>query len=332
MLLLQFLLMSIRSQLLHILSDRQIHSGVDLSQSLGVPVAAVRKQIRILRDYGIAIDAVPGHGYRLLESVVPLDKQIILGQLGEIAPRLEDRIEVLEEVGSTNTVLMSRPVNFESSGGVCLAEYQTAGRGRHGRGWVSSAYRNIMMSILWSFKQGPAALSGLSLAAGVAVVRALRQYGVNEVGIKWPNDVLWRGRKLSGILLELCGEASGPTFAVVGLAVNVRVTPEDAARLDQPWTDVETITNRPVDRNRLAAQLIACLYDSFAAFGRTGIDSCREQWNKLHLYTGQQVSLCGGGQTINGLALGADDSGALLLKDDDGTVRRFYAGDVSLRR
>ena len=105
---------------------------------------------------------------------------------------------------------------------VCFAEHQSAGKGRRGRQWVSPFGSNIYMSILWRFQQdGIACTAGLSLAVGVAVIRALKTYGFNEVGLKWPNDIYCQGKKLGGILIEVSGEADGPCAVIIGLGLNL---------------------------------------------------------------------------------------------------------------
>jgi BirA family transcriptional regulator, biotin operon repressor / biotin---[acetyl-CoA-carboxylase] ligase len=133
---------------------------------------------------------------------------------------------------------------MDINGATCVAEAQSGGRGRRGRSWVTTPYCNLMLSMAWRFPGGPGLVSGLSLAAGVALLRALEQYGVSGAGLKWPNDVLWDNRKLAGLLVDVQGEAAGPTLVILGVGINGYISPQDAAHIDQPWIDLQGITRR----------------------------------------------------------------------------------------
>jgi BirA family biotin operon repressor/biotin-[acetyl-CoA-carboxylase] ligase len=218
-----------------------------------------------------------------------------------------------------------------SSGRVCLAEAQSAGRGRRGRGWLATPCHNILMSMSWRFETGPAGLAGLSLAAGVAVLRALDEFGVRDVGLKWPNDILRDGRKLAGLLIDLRGEASGPSLVVLGLGLNVHIAPGDAARIDQPWSSLRESLPAPVDRNRLVGLLILHLSEMCRAFEHAGFEAFRAEWERRHLYTGKAVRLHGGQEEVFGTVEGIDAQGGLRVRLADGELRTFHSGDVSLR-
>ncbi len=178
---------------------------------------------------------------------------------------------------------------------------------------------------------GPGLLTGLSLAAGVAVVRALRAYGVNDVGLKWPNDVLWNRRKLAGLLLDVRGEASGPCWVVLGIGINGRLDASTGDDIDQPWVDLQTITDEPVRRNDLAVAVIRELHAMFQRFGRSGFAPFRDAWQEHHTYHNQPVRVLGGPGEIRGVALGVTDAGALRVVDGQGREHCVYSGDVSLR-
>lgn len=144
-------------------------------------------------------------------------------------------VDILPEVDSTNEYLKRLAFGGARSGTACLAEWQTCGRGRRGREWVSPFGANVYLSLLWRFSEGTAALGALSLAAAVAVKRALDELAAGGVELKWPNDVQWHGRKLAGILLELGGEADGPCYVVAGVGINVAMPESRAADIGQPW-------------------------------------------------------------------------------------------------
>src|SRR5471032_1954753 len=211
---------SICFDLLRLLSDASFHSGPILERELGAPRAGVSLALRELEHLGLKMYKVTGRGYRLAEPYDCLDAAAVRAQLGPRARRF--RVELLDACASTNTLLLERARAGAPSGSVIACELQSAGRGRRGNNWQSGLGGSLTFSLLWRFAQGAAGLSGLSLAAGVAVARALAAGGAAEVQLKWPNDLLHAGRKLGGILIELRGDAQGPSAAVIGIGINVR--------------------------------------------------------------------------------------------------------------
>ena len=327
--------MTTRHALLRLLSDGQLHSGTDLGASLGVSRAAVCKMIKSLADSGFAIQRTPSRGYRLALPLVPLQRERILQELQHRdyagAPETAGvAIEILDETDSTNSYLLRLPPN-DIAGHVCLAECQRAGRGRRGRHWVATPWRNIMLSMAWRFDNGAAALTGLSLAAGVAILRALRDYGVDGVGLKWPNDLLWQERKLAGLLVDIRGEAGGPCVAVLGLGLNVHLDAADASYIDQPWIDLHGILGSAPDRNRLAVLLIHHLRHMFQVFEVSGLATFHSEWEANHCFAHKQVRLLQADTVSLGTVRGIDETGALLIDDDRGETQRFYSGEISLR-
>lgn len=318
--------MSTRNALLYMLADGAFHSGTDLGEHLGVSRAAINKAVQQWVERGMDIHSVSGRGYRLGDPFVPLDEAAIRAQLDARGVALP--VEVLAETDSTSQYLL-RAANDGPH--ACLAESQSAGRGRRGRVWVTTPFRNILLSLRWRFDGGPATLTGLSLAAGVAVVRALESFGLKDAGLKWPNDVLLDGRKLAGLLVDVRGEAEGPALVVLGLGLNVHLAARDAAGIDQPWASLHERLAPPVDRNRLAALLIAELVEALRRYEREGFAPFRSEWERHHLYRDRPVSVHGAQQAVHGTALGVDERGALRVRDARGEVRSFYSGDVSLR-
>lgn len=321
--------MSMRSALLKILSDGGFHSGTDIGRTLGVTRAAVSKVVGTLVEAGMDIHRVSGRGYRLQSAFEPLDRDRILAFLGADAA-LVGGLQIKDEVDSTNLELLRMP-GAGVRGQVCVAEAQSRGRGRRGRSWVATPYANLMLSMAWCFDEGLAMVSGLSLAAGVAVTHALRDFGVVEAGLKWPNDLLWGERKLGGLLIDLRGEAAGPCLVVAGIGINVHIAERDGRSIDQPWVDLTTILGGTVDRNRLAAMLIQQLAQMLQRFERDGLAPFRDEWNAWHHYHGRRVQLAGAGPGSEGVVQGIDQNGALLVCDDEGNVRTFHSGEVSLR-
>lgn len=322
---------SMRHKIVKILLDGRFHSGPEMGRILGISRAAVCKGIRALCEAGLDVHRVTGRGYRLAPSVRPLDERRIRRYLFQFMGHSPAGLSILYEVDSTNRYLLQKANGGTRRGAVCLAETQSRGRGRRDRSWVASPFSNIMLSMAWHFDAGPSIVSGLSLAAGVAVARALQDCGVTGVGLKWPNDVMWRERKLAGLLVDVRGEAAGPCLVVLGLGINVHIAAADESRIDQPWVDLETVTGSPVDRNRLAALMIGHLWRMFHAFERHGLDAFHDDWERLHIYAGQRVRVVTPDGALWGHALGTDAAGALLLLDDHGHTRHFLCGEISLR-
>ena len=313
------------------LADGRFHSGEGLAAELGVTRAAVWKQLKRLTERtGLRVHAVRGRGYRLAEALELLDEQRLRAALpGDVAAQLE-RIAVLSSVDSTNSFLVRQPHPGIGRGAACLAEHQTAGRGRRGRGWVTPYGAGLALSFAWRFELPLAALSGLSLAVGVVLAEALQQLGLNGHQLKWPNDLHVDGRKLAGILVEAYGESHGPTLVVVGLGLNLRLPQEHAATIDQPWTDLASAGLPGVSRNTLAADLLHRLVVACNGYANTGLGDFLRRWEAFDGYRGREVQLTSGNRVVRGRYLGIDDTGALRL-DVAGRQELFHAGEVSLR-
>ncbi len=313
--------------LLHVLADGHFHSGETLAEAMGVTRAAVWKKVRALEKLGLAVFRVPGRGYRLAAPLQLLAPALISESLSSGCRARLKSITVLDTVGSTNTWLAERP----GDPAVCMAEFQSAGRGRHARRWVSPFGANLYFSLSWSFEEWPPGFTALGMVAAIAAVRALKSLGIGDVGIKWPNDLVAGGRKLAGVLVDIQGEPPRATRAVVGVGLNVRMPAAAAESIDQPWMDLATLTDgNPPERNRLAAALIEALCTALDEFTAAGFAAFSADWKALDLVAGRAVALHSHDQTITGVAAGVDEQGALLLRTAQG-VKRFVSGDVSLR-
>ncbi len=325
--------MSLRRALLHILNDGGFHSGTRLGAALGVSRGAVWKQLQALAQRGVEIHAVRGRGYRLARPLELLDREQILAALPAGSRRLLAALEIHEETHSTNRLLAAVP-RSRPAPRACLAEYQSAGRGRHGRSWVSPYGANLYMSLLWRFAEMPSWPATLGLAAGVAVMRTLADLGfgrlVPGLGLKWPNDVLWEGAKLGGVLAECSGEVEGRCQAVVGVGLNVHM-PEPAARgIDQRWADLAQVFGGRISRNRCAARLLHHLLQVLADYERAGFVPLAAEWRRYDLLRDRPVRVVHGDRIQRGVARGIDSSGALVL-EAGGRRCLVHAGEVSLR-
>jgi len=314
---------------LRALADGDFHSGENLARSAGMSRASVWYAIRELEAAQLTVYKVRGRGYRLAHAISLIDGRAIAAALGTQAGHFSVIVE--DSVESTNTALLQRSVTGAAHGTVLAAEWQTMGRGRMGRAWQSGIGSGLTFSLLWRFDQGAANLGGLSLAVGMAIVRVLRRNGAHDAGLKWPNDVLWRGCKLAGILIEMQGDALGPTAVVVGIGLNVRLSEAVRDRIDQAVGDVETACGCAIERNALLAELLVELRSVLTAFSQRGLPPLLEEWRRYHLYEGRAVTLKRpDGSSEQGEVHGIADDGALLLATRNG-VRRYHSGEVSLR-
>lgn len=321
--------MKTKLELLRILADGRFHSGETVGARLGISRTAVWKQIQALQQLGIDCYSVSGKGYRLAQPVELLEREAILAAMDESGRNLIATFELHPEIHSTNRYLMEKLGQGLSSGHVCMAERQLAGRGRRGRSWVSPFARNIYLSFYWCFEMSPRLLSGLGLAFGVGIIRALRQLGIADATLKWPNDVLWRGRKLAGILLEMNGETAGPYHVVAGIGMNVNMSGYEAD-IDQPWADLRGIALEPPPRNRVAGVLLSELLQVAHEFQQAGLTPFLDEWSVADACADKEVLIHLAGERIAGRAAGVDASGAILVETEGG-LRCFHSGEVSLR-
>lgn len=316
--------------LLDTLADGQFHSGESLGEAQGVSRAAVWKQLKKLEALGLECHSVRGRGYRIPGGINLLKRAEFEAQLSTVAASALADISLALILDSTNRVALEQAQRGGSHGQLYLAEQQTAGRGRRGRVWVSPFARNLYFSLTWSFAGGAAALEGLSLVVGLALLQGLAGEGIEGVQLKWPNDLLYQGKKLAGVLLEMSGDASGQCQVVIGVGVNVAMPEDMAVDVDQPWIDLQQIAAKPLDRNRILAALVNALVPALQQFALQGFAPFREAWSQHNAYQGQAVRIATESFSVQGDCLGVDAGGALLLATDQG-IKAFYGGELSLR-
>lgn len=325
------------AQLLALLATGEPLSGAALATRSGVTRAAIWKQIEVLRGRGVPIEARGAAGYCLPWSLQMLDAAQIQALLPAPLASALGALEVHWELDSTSSELQRRG-SAAGDFSVVLAETQHAGRGRRGREWLSPPGLNIYLSCLKRFDAGFAALTGLSLAVGVIVLRALGSLGIDGAGLKWPNDLLvvngdLPGGKLGGILVELSGEYQGPCAAIIGIGLNLRLTPSLRQQAGQPIADLAELAGGvSPDRNRVAAALVAALIEGLREFERDGFAAFNADYARHDLLRDQPLELSGALEAFRGTGAGVDARGALLVRLDDGSMRRVDSADVTVRR
>ena len=238
----------------------------------------------------------------------------------------------LPECESTNTLLLERAVQGAPSGSVLVVNRQTSGRGSRGRTWLASPESSLTFSVLWRFDGGMERLTGLSLAAGLAVVRALEVCGAEGVMLKWPNDILYNNAKLGGILVELHKEADR-TVAVIGLGLNLSLPAsiEGLGGLSLPPVALDSIFSSLPERHILLAQLLIEFAHVLDCFSSGGFAVLRDQWQVRNVWQDKPVRLLREGRIEKeGVCRGADADGALLVQTANG-IERCLSGDLSLR-
>ena len=328
-------------KLLKLLSDGKFHSGEMLAGKLQISRTSIWKMIPRIQELGLELHSVKGKGYRLFEAINLLDKkQLAKGLPAHMANKIQD-IRIFPTIDSTSgyaTQLVQKgELDLKNNKVfVCLAEQQTSGRGRRGRTWVSPFGNNLYMTLVREFSSGVSELEGLSLVIGLAVIRVLRANRIEGLGIKWPNDVLWQGKKLAGILLEVSGDPTGISQVLIGLGLNVSSNKEAMREVDQPWVDLKTLSRDLPERNKLAAELITEIVGMVEEFEAKGFVAFKTEWHKNDALKNQQVELKtsnnqpDGKAGVKGTVLGVNDQGALLLQTGKG-VEIFHGGELSPR-
>ncbi len=317
--------------LLRLLADGGWFSRQDLATALQLEDGALSRCLNRARALSAPIEGDLGYAIRLGGNFVPLNADRIAEAIAS-AHSLDrgPEIQVVPVVDSTNEALLrEREPRFKA----CLAEMQTAGRGRSGRQWLSPYGANLYLSLKWPIERLTPDAGCMSLACGVAVADILEHSWGVRVGIKWPNDIYCGGRKLGGILIEHRTLPAAGGVVVIGLGLNVSMDSSQGAAIDQPWVALRDLlgTQNPVDRNRLAGDLIAGLAHALSEFGRHGFAPFEARWASLDLLHGRRVTVHTANGPQSGIAEGVDSHGALAVRADDGLVRKHISGDVSVR-
>lgn len=337
----------VKEYLINALAKGQFISGQEIGTQLNISRTAISKHIKALTEMGLDIYSVSGKGYKLANPLVLLDKNEIIAHVTKLKTQnntIENLtltshptslaeptcVEVHSVIDSTNNYLLRRLPNQVQQGQVCLAEYQSAGRGRRGRQWISPFGSHIYLSLYWYLEQGMSAAMGLSLLSALAVSDAIKALLNIQVQLKWPNDVYLDGVKLAGILIDLEGQALEPSHSVIGIGLNLKMPEASGQEIDQLWTDLQSHTQKEIDRNMLSAHLIVSLHKRLVQHQKQGLNAMIDEWHQHDLYLNKKVKLITGERVTPGICRGINNQGALLL-EVDGQLKPIYGGEVSLR-
>ena len=316
--------------LLKLLGDGAEHSGADLAHELGVTRAAIWNQVRRLRDEGIQIDGERGHGYVLAGGYDALKASAIVAELRALGCTAFHHVDAVDVTDSTNERLLQAQASTDVHGHVLFAEYQNAGRGRRGDRWMSPPGSGLCFSLAWRFDTPPATFSALSLVVGVVMVTTLRDFGIQDARLKWPNDIVRGPAKLAGILIEMRAEASGPCLTVIGIGLNISLSAHAHELIGRPSDDFISAGGRAVSRNALAAALLAALAAALNKFAALGFAPFRPTWQQFDALADREIKLDLGSRLVAGTARGVDEQGALVIEHEGGR-ERFVSGHLILQ-
>lgn len=304
-------------------------SGEEISRALSVSRTAIWKHIQSLRQDGYEIDSHPKLGYALRRTPDRLLPEEIRWEL--TTKVLGREIHYFPEIDSTNNEAKKLAAAGCPEGTIVVADAQQQGRGRLSRGWFSPPCGGIWLSVVLRPPFAPREAPKCTLMAAVAVAKALREVTGLAVGIKWPNDIMYRGRKMVGILTELSAEIDAINFVVLGMGINVNIPaqafpPELAEVATSPAAEL----GHPVPRLRLLRQVLAELEENYRLVRQQGFDPVLTMWRQLSCTLGRQVDCFAPDRTFSGVAVDIDADGALIVQGD-GFIERVVAGDVSVR-
>lgn len=304
-------------------------SGQAMSVACNVSRTAIWKHIKTLRKRGYKIESYTKKGYRLLESpdlLSPLEMEPVLKTKG-----FGKNYIYLEQTESTNNDAKRLAQTGAKEGTVVVAEMQTSGRGRIARGWVSPYAKGIWFSLILRPKFSPMEAPKCTLMAAVALTKAFKALGLNNVGIKWPNDILVKGKKLVGILTEMQGSMEQIDYIVIGMGINVSVQETD---MPKEMVGISTSLNREgveADRRQIFATVLRYLEEQYDRVTLEGFESTLQEWREHNLVLGQEVQIRSADDIYTGIAEDIDIDGNLIILLPDGSRNRVLAGDVSIR-
>jgi BirA family biotin operon repressor/biotin-[acetyl-CoA-carboxylase] ligase len=307
-------------------------SGAELSQQLGISRAAIWARIEDLRKLGYDIEASPHFGYRLLGSPDVLHADDLLARLGKTRVVGRD-IRVFEETTSTNDVIEKLARDGVKEGAVVFAESQRKGRGRLGRKWISPSHKGLWFSILLRPDLRPQETTQLTVASATAIVRAIRSETGVSAEIKWPNDILVRGKKVAGILTELNAELDHVKYVILGIGVDVNVSAaEFPLEVRRTATSLSIEAGAPIARPALAASILRELDEDYRRVTTRNFPALADEWEAACTTLGRQVSIRTGDRQIRGRAESLGDDGALLVRTEHGHIEWVIGGDVTLEK
>jgi BirA family biotin operon repressor/biotin-[acetyl-CoA-carboxylase] ligase len=303
-------------------------SGEEIARSLSLSRSGVWKRIKQLQSLGVKVSGRQNQGYRLASW-----PDLLLPELLEYYRQAQDlgkAVAWLPTVDSTNTRAKELARQGASHGTLVVAEQQTAGRGRRGRDWLSEPGSGIFASVILRPNLPAEQVPLLTLTAGIALVEAVQQFGLQDAWLKWPNDVWVGERKLAGVLSELSGQMDHVDFVVIGMGINTaqRKFPGELA---ERATSFYRELGQEVNRAELLADVLRRLEGLLPALENQDSKAFLDKWRRYDRLVGRKVTVAAPAESYVGEVLGISQNGALIVRGVDGQERAVLAGDVSLR-
>ncbi|PSJ18036.1 biotin--[acetyl-CoA-carboxylase] ligase [Nitrosomonas supralitoralis] len=319
-------------QLLVLLNDGLCHSVNTLAKNLACSIKSIYFLVDQLHKYRIDIENINEDGFRLCNPIIWLNKDLILSHISVLPERFD--LKLFDVIDSTNNYLLQQLKRNALNKGnvhVIVSEFQSSGRGREGHIWECGFGNGLMFSMCWYFEKSVSDLSGLSLAIGIAIVRVLKANSIQNIQIKWPNDILCENQKLAGILTEIRSEMHGPTYAVIGVGINCNLSKSVKTHINQEFTDLSSIASHLIDRNQLLGQLLTEFCQVLNDFESYGFTYFKKEWISYHSYEGREVDLKStSGPIVTGIIDGVTSDGAICLLTPEGK-KSFSGGSIFVR-
>ena len=318
--------MGLKNSILFTLADEQPHNTAEICDEWSISESVLKQEIAELCGEGLIIHQISPGVLQWRQAFVPLNEQAIRQGLSVESNQIFQDFEIHFALDSTNDYLRLKKPQHPA---VCLAEKQSFGKGRLGRRWVSPVGQNIYMSIHWFFARKPERFYMLSLMTAMAVTRALRALGYEDIAIKWPNDIYIENKKLGGILLETYSDANNGLDVITGIGLNIAMQ-ENMTLIDQPWISLmEVDPSAAQRRNEYISAFLQALLPVLEKFEQAETELHR-QWQKYDVTMGKRVKVVSSKGDFTGKGAGIDAQGQFQLDTDQG-LRRFHSGDISLR-
>lgn len=316
---------------LRLLADGESHRCEEVARRLDASCELVQEALRSIAGAGISLRTTGSRGVQLPEPIDWLRMDLVEDSLRGSARGIE--IELVDQTDSTNRQLMQRAASGNAHRAVFATEWQSGGRGRQERRWLTGIGEGLTFSLGWRFNADASSLAGLSLAVGVGLIRALHPLQVDDLGLKWPNDILRCRRKLAGILIELVANGPAVLTAVVGIGINCRLSRKTLGQITQPAADLSDLLRTGAARLNRSVIFGAVLTEVVAVceqFAIEGFPPFREEWLRYHAFQDRPVRLkLGNDEFADGIALGATSQGALRLLTAAGE-RQFHSGELDV--
>lgn len=305
------------------LKPEEYLDGDSIGKTLDITRSAVSKNIKKLTAFGVEIESIKSVGYRLTESLILLETELIKPNLNNANINLE----ILSTTESTNSYIKNKA--NRNCVNVALAEMQTAGRGRLNREWDSPFGKNIYLSLDYVFNKDISELSGLSQVVAIAIYNTIAEFipslDLEHIKLKWPNDVFYKDKKISGVLIELSAETNGIARVIIGIGINVNTN-------NNKWLSLKDITGTTIDRNLFASKLVNNTFELLETFNSQGFSQFKNIWQSLDLFYNKKIEISNFGKVTSGICKGIDNTGRLLLQTtDSSTLVAVSAGDARIK-